>query len=218
MVRLLFFFGFSGGREPRLGFRTAAASVSTQRVCLYVPERTATTCSKGDQRSPSFWECPMRLTRCDHDRGAYRDCCNGACGPSPKRGSQGWGSSSDNDDSLRGRRLQLSQPPPPLDDWVPTTPPVSPPPCFQSPPVSIADSAINGFRPIDCALRLRVEDAFDCYREDDRNLLGKQTGHSHFSRLRRSLTCSRILGLPSFENDYSFDALQFDCFRIKIKL
>ena len=48
-------------------------------------------------------------------------------------------------------------------------PPVSLPPCVQSPPVSDADSTLTGFRVVDCPLRLRVDDAFACYREDDRD-------------------------------------------------
>ena len=97
-----------------------------------------------------------------------------------KRGSHGWGSSSDVDDNYQGasssgQRLLTpwiscsSQPPPPPDDRVPTTPPVSLPPGFQSPPVSDADSTLTGFRAVDCPLRLRVDDAFACYREDDRD-------------------------------------------------
>ena len=63
---------------------------------------------------------------------------------SPRRGSQGWGSSSDEGENHQGtgsnsHRLPTpwiscsSQPPPPPDDQVPTTSPVSLPPGFQSP-------------------------------------------------------------------------------------
>ena len=42
-----------------------------------------------------------------------------------------------------------------------------PPPNFQSPPASDADCNQAGFRAVDCPVRLRVDDAFACYREDD---------------------------------------------------
>ena len=57
--------------------------------------------------------------------------------------------------------------PPPPDSRMPSTPPVSLPPGFRSPSASDADSTFAGFRSFDCPLRLRVEDAFSCYREDD---------------------------------------------------
>ena len=58
-----------------------------------------------------------------------------------------------------------SQPPPPPDHRVPTTPPAG----FPWPPASDADSSLTGFRPVDCPFRLRVDDAFACYREDDKD-------------------------------------------------
>ena len=99
---------------------------------------------------------------------------------SPKRGSLGWGSSSDDDgnyqcSSCSGQRLIKpspscsSLPSPPPDDRAPTTLLVSLPPGFQSPPVSDADSTLTGFRAVDCPLRLRVDDASACYRQDDRD-------------------------------------------------
>ena len=58
-------------------------------------------------------------------------------------------------------------PPPPPDRSVPTTPVVSLPPSFQSPPASDADCNLAGFRAVDCTVWLRVDDAFACCREDD---------------------------------------------------
>ena len=58
----------------------------------------------------------------------------------------------------------FSQPPPALDDWMPTTPLVSLPPDFQSLPLPDADRSLTGFRPVDCRLLLRVDDAFSSYR------------------------------------------------------
>ena len=52
---------------------------------------------------------------------------------------------------------------------MPTAPPDSLPPGFQSPPASDADSSLAGFRQVDCPLRLRVDDAFSSYQEDDSN-------------------------------------------------
>ena len=86
---------------------------------------------------------------------------------SPRRGSQGWGSSFDDEDNYQGtgsmsQRLPTpwvsssSQPPPPADVRVPTTPPVSLPPGIQSLPASDVDSSLSGFLSADCPLRLRV--------------------------------------------------------------
>ena len=97
---------------------------------------------------------------------------------SPGRGSQGWGSSSDRRRQLPGLWLSdcppwvssSSQPPPPRDVRVPTTAPVSPPPGIQSPPASdVVDTSLSGFRSVDCPFRLRVDDAFSCLREDDKD-------------------------------------------------
>ena len=38
---------------------------------------------------------------------------------------------------------------------------------FRSPPASDAACSLAGFRTVDCPLRLRVDDALACYREDD---------------------------------------------------
>ena len=92
----------------------------------------------------------MRLPRRDQGRGARHYCClrdpwpaGRLLAPGPNAGSQGWCSSSDDDDHFQGtgshgqRPLKLwiscsSQPPPPPDDRVPTVPPASLPPVFQS--------------------------------------------------------------------------------------
>ena len=52
-----------------------------------------------------------------------------SAGVSTRRGSQGWCSSPDDADNYQGTG-SFSQPPPPLDDLVPTTPLVSLPPGF----------------------------------------------------------------------------------------
>ena len=159
---------------------------------------------------PLFLGCvQMRFPRCDHDRGAYRDCCCGACGPreasagiSPKCGSQGWGSSSDDDDNYQaacssGRRLLTpgiscsSQPLPPPDDWVPT-PPGTLPPGFQLSPVSDANSTLTGFRAVDCPLRLRVDDVFVCYCEDDRDWMDAWRTQQSFSASRHATLFSDL--------------------------
>ena len=56
---------------------------------------------------------------------------------------------------------------PPPDSRIPTTPPVSLPPGIQSPFAQDADNSSAGFRAVDCPMRLRVEDALSCRREDD---------------------------------------------------
>ena len=96
-----------------------------------------------------------------------------ASSASPKRDSHGCGSSSDDDDHYSSRRVPTpwvsssSQPPP--DVRVPTTLPVSLPPGFQSPLASDAHSSLTGYRPVDCPLRLRVDEALLSNREDERN-------------------------------------------------
>ena len=65
-------------------------------------------------------------------------------------------------------RISNSSPPSPHpNSRIPTTSPVSLPPGSQSPSVSDADSSFAGFRRVDCLMRLRVDDAFSSYREDD---------------------------------------------------
>ena len=86
---------------------------------------------------------------------------------------------------------------------VPTTPSVSLPPGIQSPPASDPDSSLSGFRSIDFPLRLRVDDACACLREDDNAWidgwrahfvsLGKQTRYSRHPSLYRSGTSPRVL-------------------------
>ena len=64
--------------------------------------------------------------------------------------------------------ISTSSPPPPLPDVrVPATPPVGLPPGIQSPPASDTGSARVCFRPLECPLQLRVDDAFASLREDD---------------------------------------------------
>ena len=41
-----------------------------------------------------------------------------------------------------------------------------------APLASDVDSALSGFRSVDCPLRLRVDDAFACLREDDKDWVG----------------------------------------------
>ena len=62
--------------------------------------------------------------------------------------------------------ISNSPPPPPPDSRTPTTPPVSLPPGIQKPSASDADLSFAGFRPVDCSLPLRVDDAFSIYRND----------------------------------------------------
>ena len=57
-------------------------------------------------------------------------------------------------------------PPPPLDRSVPTSPPGSLRPGFKAPPASDADCSLGGFRAVDCLVRLRVDGAHSCNRED----------------------------------------------------
>ena len=100
----------------------------------------------------------------------------------------------------------------------PTSPPVCLPPGFQSPSVSYADSTLTGFRAVDCPLRLRVDDGFACYREDDRDWMNSwRTQQScsasrhatpHFSPLRRSGTGSRIVPSSFFWTCSSFGSAQ----------
>ena len=89
-----------------------------------------------------------------------------SAGVSTRRGSQGWCSSADDADKHQGTG-SFSQPPPPLDDLVPTTPLVTLPPGFQSLRSPDADGSLIGFRPVDCPQRLRVDDAFWSDQEYD---------------------------------------------------
>ena len=103
---------------------------------------------EGGWRPPSVWECHEQLSGCYFDGSACHDCRYGARSPEGvcrcpqlKRNSQGWRSSSDDDDHDSSQRIPRpwiscsSQPPPPP-DGVPTTPPARLPPGFQSPPVT----------------------------------------------------------------------------------
>ena len=96
---------------------------------------------------------------------------------SPWRGSQGWGSSSDEGDSDQctsstSQRFpspwvcSSSQPPPHLDVRLPTTPPVSLLPGLSRVLPRMPTARSLACRPVDCPLRLRVDDAFGCLRED----------------------------------------------------
>ena len=85
-----------------------------------------------------------------------------------------------------------SPPPPPPDCRILSTPPVSLPPGIKSPSASDADSSFAGYRAVDCPMRLRVEDAFSCYREDDSD---------RFDAGRVQLYCPRTgttLSFPTF--------------------
>ena len=53
------------------------------------------------------------------------------------------------------------------DERIPTTPNVQLPPSISSLPTSDVDGPLSGFRQVDCSLRLRADDAFSSYREDD---------------------------------------------------
>ena len=89
----------------------------------------------------------------------------------------------------------FSQPPPALDDWMPTTPLVSLPPGFQSLLLPDADRSLTGFRPVDCRLLLRVDDAFSGRPlAQPADLLGKQTCYSRLSPSRRLGIGPRVLG------------------------
>ena len=107
----------------------------------------------------------------------------GSCSRDIKCPSLGWDSSSSDGDTYHAYRssnqrllapwVSSSSPPAaPPDSRVPTTPPVSLLPAFQSPSAFDADSSLAGFRAVDCTLRLRVEDASSCYREDDSDWVG----------------------------------------------
>ena len=98
-----------------------------------------------------------------------------ASGASPRLGSLSWSSSSYEDERYSGNRFAApwvsssSLPPPPPDERIPTTPNVHPPHGISSPPAAEADGSLTGFRRVDCPLRLRTDDAFSSYREDDSN-------------------------------------------------
>ena len=127
----------------------------------------------------------------------------GVCaGVSTRRGSQGWCSSADDADKHQGTG-SFSQPPPPPVDLVPTTPLVTLPPSFQSLRSPDADGSLTGFRPVDCPLRLRVDDAFWSDQEDGDDSVGSWrtqltcSASRHATRLsssRRSGTGPRVFG------------------------
>ena len=83
--------------------------------------------------------------------------------------------SSPNEEGPPHRQLQsapwitssLAPPPPPDRSSTPMTPPVRLPPGIQSPLASDADDSLAGVRAVDCPMRLRIDDVFSCYREDD---------------------------------------------------
>ena len=83
-----------------------------------------------------------------------------------------------------------SQPPPPPDVRVPTTPQLSLPPGFQALPVCDADSTITGFPAVGCPLRLRADDAIARYREDDRDWMDVLRTQQSCSASRRATLIS----------------------------
>ena len=63
-------------------------------------------------------------------------------------------------------------------------------PC--QPPASDADSSLAGFRPLDCPLRLRVDDAFACYREDDKDWIDAWGTQQSCSASRHATLASHL--------------------------
>ena len=116
--------------------------------------------------------------------------------------SRRWGSSSDEVDGHHAKAssnqrvstpwISSSSPPPsPPDSRIPTTPPVSLPPGILAPPASDFGGTLTGFRPVDCPVRLRVDDAFSCLREDDEGWVdGGRSQLSCSDRLPWSPTCT----------------------------
>ena len=123
-------------------------------------------------RLPSFWNYPSS-SGCYFNGSAYHNCSYGVCKCQPQAKQPRVGArlpiitaiTAASEFSRHGISSS-SQPPPPPDDRAPTTPPVSLPSGFQSPPVSARS---RDFAPVDCTLRLRVDEAFASYREDDRD-------------------------------------------------
>ena len=96
---------------------------------------------------------------------------------SPQRGSRGWGVFFRRgrllpclclQHSARGHTVDLEQLSTSVASGrIPTTPPVSLPPGILAPPASDIGGTLTGFRAVDCPVRLRVDYAFSCLREDD---------------------------------------------------
>ena len=71
-------------------------------------------------------------------------------------------------------------------------PPAPLPPGIQSPPAADADSTLTGFRTVDCLLRFRVDDAFACYREDDRDWMDASRTEQSCSESRHTTLISHL--------------------------
>ena len=118
----------------------------------------------------------------------------GASSGNPRRGSRGWGSSSDEDERYGGRRFNTpwvsssSQP----DVRIPTTPQVQLHPRIQSPPFSDVDCSLAGFCTVDCPPRRRQ--GLARRHSYSPAMLVKLTCHPHFSTFQRVRAHSRVPG------------------------
>ena len=63
---------------------------------------------------------------------------------------------------------------------------------FPSPPASDAESSLSGFRPLDCPLWLRVDDAFACYRENDKDWIDARCTQQSCSASRHATLVSNL--------------------------
>ena len=89
------------------------------------------------------------------------------------------------------------------DERIPTTTNVQLPPGISSLPTSDVDGPLSGFRQVDCSLRLRADDAFSSYREDDissvdgwriqQSCQASRRDTLHFSPFRRLRAYCRVL-------------------------
>ena len=122
----------------------------------------------------------------------------GYSGASPRRSSHALDSSSDEDENYSGRRFATpwvsssSQHPPPPDERIPTTPNVQLPPGISSPPTSDVEGSLSGFRQVDCPFRLRADDAFSSYRQDDSNWKDARRSHLSCPSSRRATLISQL--------------------------
>ena len=121
----------------------------------------------------------------------------GASGVCPWRGSQGWGSSTDEDEHYSRNRVATP--------WVSSSSQPPPPPAERIPRLlsnfllaSIHHQLLTqiavwlGFRTVDCPLRLRTDEAFSTFRDDDKDWRDAWHTHQPCSSSRRATLISNL--------------------------
>ena len=186
--------------------RAQERNVSWYAVCFFLrdyPKQVVSLAKFVLANMPEFLSCAQRHYRIDVtaftvERKTGGQASQGASGASSRRTSLGWSSSCDEDERYSGNRFaapwvsSISLPAPPPDVRIPTTQNVQPPPSISSSPASDAFGSLTGFRRVYGPLRLRTDDAFSSYREDDSKWNDAWRSHQSCSCSRRATLISHL--------------------------